>query len=358
MGFEWIKVENFRCLNHLHIEQLGQVNLITGRNSVGKSYLLEALELCGAEATLATLLRQMAERGQLAEVAERTGGLRSLGALPRHRFDTLFHGWAGDMVPAASTLSTDQGLVTVALVLSETHGPSGPEEDLRLCLTRNGHRYSLDLFERDPVAAALRGELLSLGPRGDGAGGGAGCFRWRVGCPDQERLAKAWDQVGLLPEAAVVLGILQLVHPEVTGIQFVESPTRRREAQVKLHEVAKPVPLGSLGDGALRLLTIAVALATSDGGVLLLDEIDTGLHYSVQPDLWRMVCQTARDLNVQVFATTHSYDCVRAFQRTVCADPDITGCLHRLRALPDEVYVTTFDERRLAASTERDLEVR
>ena len=158
MGFEWVKVENFRCLNRLHIEQLGQVNLITGRNSVGKSYLLEALELCGAEATLATLLRQMAERGQLAEPAEQTGKLRSFGALPRHRFDTVFHGWAADMVPAECTLATDRGPVAVALELCATHGPDGPEEDLRLCLTRNGQRFSLDLFARDPVAAAERDE--------------------------------------------------------------------------------------------------------------------------------------------------------------------------------------------------------
>ncbi|MBI5832064.1 MAG: AAA family ATPase [Armatimonadetes bacterium] len=358
MGFEWIKVENFRCLNHLHIEQLGQVNLITGRNSVGKSYLLEALELCGAEATLATLLRQMAERGQLAQAPERTGGLRSFGELPRHRFDTLFYGWPADLAPVEATLAADRGQATLALALCQSHGLDGPEEDLRICLTRNGHAFSLGLFERDPVAAALRGELLSLAPRGDHADGSTICSRWRLSDPDLERLAKTWEKVALLPAANAVLGILRLACPELTGIQFAESPSGRREPQVELRDVAKPVPLGSAGDGVRSLLAAAIALATAEGGVLLLDGVGAGLHYSVHCALWPMICATARDLNIQVFATTHDWDCVLAFRQALAADPAVQGCLHRLQALPEAVLATTFDEQRLAASTDRDLELR
>ena len=58
-----------------------------------------------------------------------------------------------------------------------------------------------------------------------------------------------------------------------------------------------------------RMLGLAVALANAKGGILLVDEIDTGLHYSVMEDMWRMVSRRASALDVQVFATTHSKDC-------------------------------------------------
>ena len=52
-----------------------------------------------------------------------------------------------------------------------------------------------------------------------------------------------------------------------------------------------------------RMLGLALALANAKGGVLLVDEIDTGLHYSIMGDMWRMVGKLAATLDVQVFAT-------------------------------------------------------
>lgn len=79
--------------------------------------------------------------------------------------------------------------------------------------------------------------------------------------------------------------------------------------RVRLEDRGLPVPIGSLGDGIWRMLALAIALIQSENGVLLVDEIDTGLHYSVMVDMWKMVAETAQRRNVQVFATTHSRDC-------------------------------------------------
>ena len=60
---------------------------------------------------------------------------------------------------------------------------------------------------------------------------------------------------------------------------------------------------------------IALALANSREGFLLIDEVENGLHYSVQSDFWKMVLQAARDNDVQVLATTHSWDVVEGFTK-------------------------------------------
>ena len=64
----------------------------------------------------------------------------------------------------------------------------------------------------------------------------------------------------------------------------------------------------------IRIFGIALALENAKDGLLLIDEVENGLHYSVQPDVWRFLFQAATKLNVQVFATTHSYDCIKSFE--------------------------------------------
>jgi predicted ATPase len=78
-----------------------------------------------------------------------------------------------------------------------------------------------------------------------------------------------------------------------------------------------PFPLGSLGDGAWRMLTLAIVLTQCVGGMLFIDEIDTGLHYTVMADMWRLIHAASRQFDVQVFASTHSYDCVHSLA-TIC----------------------------------------
>lgn len=88
--------------------------------------------------------------------------------------------------------------------------------------------------------------------------------------------------------------------------------------------------MSSLGEGVSRALWIGSSIVNSKEGLLLVDEVENGLHYSVQPDLWKMIFKTARQLDVQVFATTHSHDCVRAFQQ-VSKEQEEEGMLISLR---------------------------
>ncbi len=106
---------------------------------------------------------------------------------------------------------------------------------------------------------------------------------------------------------------------------------------VRLEGETDPTPLKSAGDGMVRIFQVALALESAKNGrttsadshnrpfrpellstravgMLLVDEIENGIHYTVLPDLWRFIFRVAHLHNVQVFATTHSWDCVEAFQ--------------------------------------------
>jgi AAA15 family ATPase/GTPase len=94
------------------------------------------------------------------------------------------------------------------------------------------------------------------------------------------------------------------------------------------------VPLGNLGHGASRLFEIAILLAHARGGVFLIDEIEVGLHHLAMESVWHMILETSQQLDIQVFATTHSKDCIQALAslyRRNRALQDVVA-LHRLEA--------------------------
>ena len=113
-----------------------------------------------------------------------------------------------------------------------------------------------------------------------------------------------------------------------------------------------------MGDGIWRLLGLALALVRSENGILLVDEIDTGLHYTVMEDMWKLVNETARRLNVQVFATTHSRDCYESLaaisRDTVSTGSEIT--IQRIER--GKTRSVAYTEQEIVAASERHLEVR
>ena len=124
---------------------------------------------------------------------------------------------------------------------------------------------------------------------------------------------------------------------------------------LKLRGIAGQIPIGSVGDGTWRMLGVALSLANATGGVLLVDEIDTGLHYSVMEDMWRMVSERAAALSVQVFATTHSRDCYESLAAIAESDADGVTIQRIERSRGESV---SFIDRAIVAAAERNIEVR
>ena len=127
---------------------------------------------------------------------------------------------------------------------------------------------------------------------------------------------------------------------------------------VKYQHSDQRFPLGSMGEGIKRLLVLAMNLIQSAGGYLLVDEIDTGLHYSVMVKMWKLVIETARRLDIQVFATSHSLDCIQALAELYENEPDVRDdiSLHRIQRGAEAGIRYSADEI-LAAARER-IEVR
>jgi predicted ATPase len=144
-------------------------------------------------------------------------------------------------------------------------------------------------------------------------------------------LLSLWDTVSLTPNEDRVLEALRILEPGIERIAassaspspeyYGSNINQRGGFRVKFKDTERPVPIGSMGDGIWRLLVMAIVVSQSKDGVLLVDEIDTGLHYSVMTKMWKLIYGAASELNVQVFATTHSYDCVKSLAELCISDP-------------------------------------
>jgi hypothetical protein len=130
--------------------------------------------------------------------------------------------------------------------------------------------------------------------------------------------ALLYDKISLSPLEEYIVKALNIINEDIDRITFVNEELREhyRIPVVSLKSSGRRVHLSSMGDGLNRVLTIILSLLNCENGILLLDEFETGLHYSVQKQLWEIIFLLAKELNVQVFVTSHSYDCIRAFAET------------------------------------------
>jgi predicted ATP-dependent endonuclease of OLD family len=106
-----------------------------------------------------------------------------------------------------------------------------------------------------------------------------------------------------------------------------------------------------------RMLAMAIAITQCKGGVLLVDEIDTGLHYSVMSRMWGLIYKTAEKLDVQVFATTHSQDCVRSIAE-LCQQEEESKAISIHRIEKDRGESVRYSPTEIVAAAENNVEMR
>lgn len=365
-----LRISGFRGLREFAMTGLGRVNLLVGTNNCGKSSVLEAIHALVAASDPSPLWEAQLRRGELVEGSterqtdvahlffghqfrngirfsvEGSGptGPRAFGvrAYVRDAGAKDANGDGEDMTPQDDTPRQASAYIRLDWLGS-------PRAPLRLPLTRNGGlrerrvrmpRLGVEVEPQNTVSL-ITTEGLS-----------------------RENVTAMFGAVALTPGEKLVLQALQTIEPEIERIALVGTYTTPSAVREPTHDArgglammvgGQRIPIGSMGDGIWRLLGIALSLVRARGGVLLVDEIDTGLHYSVLVDMWRLVLETARSLDVQVFATTHSRDCYEAL--AAITEPGRNEIsLQRIER--GKVDAVAFSELEIKQAADRGLEVR
>lgn len=377
-------IKNFRSLECLEVPKLGRVNLMVGKNNSGKSTVLEALRIYAGNAQR-PLLEAIAQEHDERYRTRESEALDEDTLMP---FQDFFPGRAFPLddtaIEIGSVVTSDDHLRISHEWMEESTGE--PEMLDGETISRIRRRYipkaEVNLFpgELQQVILVRKGDrLFSPLKLLNGTRRPSSYDLSSVPCsfiPTQfismDELGDEWDQIVFTEQEAVVKKALLVIEPDFENLTFVRadgypsSPIRSRSsrtAMVKLKGLDRPVPLNSMGDGMLRVLQLALKLFAAKGGFLLIDEFENGLHYSVQEKVWALLFEVAERHNIQIFATTHSWDCIESFTKVAVARADTDGVLFRLgRSVrtsdKGRVIATVFDEAALQSITQADVEVR
>jgi len=368
-------IRGFRGIEFLSIPRLGRVTLIAGKNGIGKTAVLEACRVY-AQRGHPTVLSDLGREHEEYIVASDKESRREYDV----DLSGLFFGRQLTKKTSMAIGPSDRpsNLVRIEVVEPDKKQTEMLIEDNPIDLSWENILLIRTIFNRKKYFFPY---LLSRSNQSDFLVPHSRMRFWREsrfplqtltheilgpGLTLNHQLARYWDQVVLTEWENRIIEALRLAlngpGKSVERVTMVGDPDRRssnaRRAVVKLSNHEKPVPLKSLGDGAIRLFGIALALANCRGGFLLIDEAENGIHHTVLKDLWKFILQAARENNIQVLATTHGWDCIKGFAQAALEDEESKGLLIRLEKQNGIYRATEYSEDELVIAAEQNIEVR
>lgn len=332
-------IRNFRCFDDLKLDDLARVNLIAGKNNVGKTALLEALYIF--------LKAQNNDFDH--EVNPLRGATKTRfdsGDQPSFPWNLLFKSsdTSHDIEISAKAINDDSRNLIIRFV-------HDPLETIKLRSQDNvrkarntqyiifGANGKSELLGSSPSPSPLSLIPVSMGS-------------------DPKINANRFSRLEMSGKQELLLNTLQTFEPRLRRLLLLyinERPVLSAEVEPK-----QVLPLPLMGEGLNRLANYVMAIVDSTNGVVLIDEIENGLHYSALEEVWKAIGYAAREFNTQVFATTHSLECIRAAHQAFSESDAYDFRYHRLDR--DEktgnISVETYDEKLIEASIQADFEVR
>lgn len=348
---ESLEIKNFRILGDLNIEKLARINLFAGRNNSGKTTLLEALFLMSGFGNPHIGVNSNVTRGGFPEPVP-PDVIRDVFWKPM--FSTL------DMERNIEITGCHRQHGSLRLRISREYPYvnelplQGPDKTTSVSTPFNDLALTFS-FEKNSRANVKQIRLMNQGIQADP--------------PDTEMLfpaiflssrniipreeAMRLGQLRKRKQGDLILDSLRAVEPRLKSVEDNSASGHPMIwGDIGLPEL---VPLQVLGEGMTRVARLVLAISAAENGIALVDEIETGLHYSVLSKVWKAIDKASRKFNTQIFATTHSFECAEAF----CGALDPNSFLfHRLEVDGTGSRCVTYESEEIDAAIRHDFEVR
>ena len=359
-------VDNFRQFDRLAVDNIARVNLVAGQNNAGKTTLLEALWLF-SNPTRPVRARQLS---------------RWRGLSPREATETfisLFRGYNPDLTITMQAFGEWGDNARTLVIKNQPRA----QRTLPIALERldTGESF-IDLFDLDldnetvfeyfdakgstfitrawyedeqrsyrPVGASLREEGQVSADRNPCV------FIHTERQPGSYALAGKFGKAEIEGRITDVQRLVQLAEPRLKRLTAIP---RERGGALIYGDIGfgRIIPVAMMGGGVHRLLDLALSFSEAKNGVILIDEVESGLHHTVLIDVWKDINRLSLEFNVQVFATTHSYECLIAARNAFQAMGNRDLCIHRLSRDDDGYTSTTYQFEGLDFTLDYGAEIR
>jgi len=351
MKFSSIHITNFRAIANLEIGNLKQVNLITGRNNSGKTTVLEALfQIAGMSNP---------------QLPVTINSIRDLPITTDDNFNFIFHNLDFTQEPHISAI-LDGTRRDLSIKPKYT-----PQYDKKVI---NGDKTNLiinnTITANNDESHAVNGLLLEFNDGKDDekliCEISMSNNQIKINKGYKERLLCAFHSpqhsMAMVPQRIEKL----LVNKQMDGIIASLREIDKNITDIRMGSTGiiytdigldKLLPMNIMGDGIRRILSILAAVSDVQGGILLIDEIENGLHYSSMEILWKALLKAAEVYHVQLFVTTHSSECIKALSAIIEKNPD-TLRLYRIERDENTHRAFEYPPDMISTCVEDNIEMR
>jgi AAA15 family ATPase/GTPase len=352
--FRSFHIQNFRCFRDLKLDNLERVNLIAGQNNVGKTALLEAI-----------FLHLGFRNPGLGLSINALRGVRRIKTNIKEAYSTLFINYETETIIELKTHDDEANDCLLQIHFAEpetTQLASSIDDSQEIDLPTTTHFSANSLVFRyheqdgETVSRAfVSGDNIQIENQPGPTEKKRGVFfttHERFLQIDSER----FSTLEATNRQNEVVSALRILEPRLNRLAILilgGVPIIHGDIGIE-----RLLPLPMMGEGMTRLLSILLAIANTEHGVILIDEIENGLHYSVMAKVWTAIAQAARDADVQIFATTHSWECITAAHQAFSESETYDFRLHRLDRIGEDIRAVTLNQKMLDTAIQSGLEVR
>lgn len=302
-GFKNIEISNFRGIDHLKIDDFSRVNVFLGQNNSGKSSVLEAIHLLVGMSNpempqnlnrirsrnfyanfsdLFYLFHNMDVKTSPEIFAEKSDGDgRRLQLNASYKFDE-------------QSLLSSTGQINGGIPVSETKTFLNTLE-MNFEITEHGTVKKYQNSMTIKPDGSLSSKKSSEGYLEKYQTVFLTSDMWGVNLP------AALTELFKRKKKSVVLERLTHFDSRIVDIDILQD-----DVYVDFENMLEKLPLRMVGDGMRRYLNIVASSANPMNNIILIDEIDNGLHYSAYRKIWEAIFMLAVSSNKQIFVTTHS----------------------------------------------------
>lgn len=372
-------IKNFRNINELTISSLSNINLIVGKNNVGKSTLLDALSIYASNGNVQTLNQLLEDRGERliyrpSDTSAKDKMVRSFSSFFPDRKMNL--GEENSIVIGQALPGEQQDVLSLQYVyyIDETVIDQDGLSSVKRKVIENPADLTTDIIDRSVPGhgVLIKNQGINVTSFLRFTNAGMKTFVNSIRFPFQliktnaisrEANSALWDAVVMTELEKYIILALRIIEPSIEALSFIEDDStfgyeRGRIPVVKLRNSDMRYRLSAMGDGINRILTIILSIVNCKGGLCLIDEFENGLHYTVQYQLWKIIFGISRELNVQIFATSHSSDCISSFSAVIEDDAKNDGQLIRLEKRSAGIISVNYSPEELETITKRAIEIR
>ena len=342
-----LQIRNFRGFNALKIDPLSSINLFAGKNNSGKTSLLEALFLLSSAGNAQMAVNTNVIRGIESGAPMKDPFWKQLFYnldMGRHIEIKGYYKSRGEL--ALKITSKRQSATEIPLERTDEISATNLFDERSLIF-----QYSDSINKKIKSHIRIKGQELEVNQPAINILLPTAILLSRTRYPHED--ATRLGQLRRQKQGDLLLKALQTIEPKLQSIEDNSSSgTPMIWGDIGLSEL---VPLLAMGEGMTQIARLVLAIASMPNGVVLVDEVENGIHHSVLPNVWRAIDEAAKQFHTQIFATTHSFECIEAAHQALGPDGFL---LHRLEASEAENRCVTFKSNGISAALRHGLEVR